>query len=77
MKATPTQIAKFEELIDGYKKNDSPIDFHLEALSELIDYFLEELSLRNHVEECANNLGENLSRLWLIKRDLLDLVKIE
>ena len=73
MKATPAQIAKLEELIDGYKKNDSPIEAHIGAIGELTDYFIEKLC-EGKLDEYSD-IAHYIALLGYIKRDFKELIK--
>ena len=73
MKITPAQIVKFEQLINGYERNDSQIDYHIKSLSKLIDHFLEELCYCKKDEYTP--VAEKITELWHIKSNLLELIE--
>ena len=73
MKATDLQIDKLNCLLDGAEKNDSPLNAHIDALTELTDYFIENL-LDKDKEEYAD-IACYIVLPGFLKRDLNDFLK--
>lgn len=70
---------KIADLLDGVEKNDSTIQSHVEALTENIDYLLEQQatiwSCDTNYENEIKKIVSLLINLTFLKRDLKEIIQ--